>query len=186
MTLNHKPYLDWMQTALDEPLPPDQQTQLDAHLATCAECAAQWAALTAFERLFSAEPKAAPRAGFTGRFRARLAQRHSRPTTMWGALALGVGAVGAAALVIPAGAAFLLSGFQLAQEPATTLALSSGLTATSAFAAIFSEALLIAGRAILTWAIGNPLVWAATVTGLGVTGLWLYFMRKLIPEVSFQ
>ncbi len=184
--LTHKPYADWMQAALDGTATPDQQAQLDEHRAACAECGAAWAALVEVERLFRDEPMAAPRSGFTSRFKARLAQRHSRPRVMWGALALGLGAVGAAALVVPLGAGLLLSGVRLAQEPATTAAFYSGVNATTTFAATIAEALFIAGRAVLTWAIGDPRVWAAGVTGLGITGAWLYFMRKLVPEVTFR
>jgi anti-sigma factor RsiW len=182
----HKPYGDWMQAALDGSLDPGQRAQLDEHLAACRECASRWAALGEVEKMFGSAPLAAPRAGFTSRFKARLAQRHSRPKTMWGALALGLGAVGAAALVVPAGAGLLLSGFRIAQEPATTIALYNGVNATASFASILGEALLIAGRAVFEWAVVNPLVWAASVTGLGVTGVWFYFMRKLIPEGSFR
>jgi len=185
--MNHKPYLDWMQIALDagEPrLTPDQWSQLEDHLGACGECEAAWAALAEVERLFKAEPMAAPRSGFTSRFKARLAKRHSRPRAMWGALALGLGAVGAAALVIPVGAGMLLASVRAAQEPAATAALFSGVNATTTFASTIGEALLIAGRAVLEWAAANPLVWAASLSGLGVTGLWLYFVRKLVPEVS--
>jgi anti-sigma factor RsiW len=186
MTPNHKPYLDWMQTALDGSLDSDQRAQLNEHLATCRACATHWAALLAAERLLDSAPLAAPRTGFTSRFKARLVQRRSQPKTLIGALTLGFGAVGAAALIIPVGASFLLSGFQMAQEPAATLALSSGANAVTDFIAVFAEAFLIAARAVFAWAIGNPLVWAASVSGLAITAMWLYFVRKLIPEVSFR
>src|SRR3972149_9010464 len=99
--MNHKPYLDWRHAAPDAGearLAPDQRAQLDAHLAGCAECQSLWDVLGEADRLFEAAPMAAPRPGFTGRFKARLAQQRSRPRTVWGALALGLGAVGAGAV----------------------------------------------------------------------------------------
>lgn len=186
MTPNHKPYLDWMQTALDGALALEQQAQLDEHLAACGDCAARWAALLATQRLFTSATLAAPRTGFTSRFKARLVQRRSRPKTIVGALTLGLGSIGAAAVIIPLGMGLLLSGFQMAQEPAATVALYSGANAMTAFIAILAEALFIAARALFTWAISNPLVWAASMAGLGITVMWLYFVRKLIPEVSFR
>lgn len=184
--MNHKPYLDWMQAALDGSLAPDQRSQLDGHLVDCGECQSVWDALVEVDRLFRAEPMAAPRAGFTGRFKARLEQRRSRPKVVWGALALGLGAVGAAALVLPVGVGLLFSFARVVQEPAATAALYSGFNATAGFARTVLEALFIAGGALVEWALVNPLMWAACVGAAAITAMWFYFIRKLVPEVSFR
>ena len=182
--MNHKPYLDWMHAALDAGearLAPDQRAQLDAHLAGCAECQSLWDVLGEADRLFEAAPMAAPRPGFTGRFKARLAQQRSRPRTVWGALALGLGAVGAAAMVLPLGVGFLFSMVRAAQEPAMTDALYSSYNATTSFAGTMLDALFIAARALAEWAVVNPLVWAASLVAAAATVMWVYFMRKLVP-----
>jgi hypothetical protein len=85
--------------------------------------AGPWVALSEVHRLFKSEPLAAPRSGFNGRFKARLAQRRSRPRLIGGAVALGLGAVGLAALVVPLGLGVLYSVWRVAQQPATALAL---------------------------------------------------------------
>jgi predicted anti-sigma-YlaC factor YlaD len=182
--MTHKPYLDWMHAALDAgeaQLASDQRLQLDAHLSDCAECRLMWEALTEADRLFASAPMAAPRPGFTGRFKARLAQKRSRPRAVWGALALGLGAVGAAAMVLPVGVGFLFSIVRAAQEPALADALHSSFTASASFAGTVAEALWIAARAVGEWAVGNPLVWAASLAALAVTVMWVYFVRKLAP-----
>jgi predicted anti-sigma-YlaC factor YlaD len=187
--MNHKPYLDWMQAALEAGearLAPEHQMQLDAHLTTCAECRLTWDALQEVERLFTEAPAAAPRPGFTSRFKARMARRHSQPRVVWGALVLGLSAVGAAALVLPLGIGFLASVLNMAQQPATATALYTGLTSIATFVASLVDALFIAGRALFEWAVYNPLVWASSLTCLALTGVWLYYVRKLIPEVSFR
>ncbi len=184
--MNHKPYLDWMQSALDGTLTSDQRPQLEGHLGDCGECQSVWDALVEADRLFKAEPLAAPRPGFTGRFKARLAQQRSRPRVVWGALALGLGAVGAAALVLPVGVGLLFSAARVAREPATTAAVYSGLNATADFAGTVFDALFVAGRALAEWALVNPLMWAMCVGAAVVTVMWFYFVRKLVPEVSFR
>lgn len=179
--MNHKPYLDWMQAAFDGSLAPEQRSQLEGHLVDCGECQSVWDALIEVDRLFKTEPMAAPRPGFTGRFKARLEQRRSRPKAVWGALALGLGAVGAAALVLPVGMGLLFSFARVVQEPAATAALYSGFDATTGFAGTVIDALFIAGRALLEWALVNPLMWAASIGAAAATAMWLYFVRKLVP-----
>jgi predicted anti-sigma-YlaC factor YlaD len=179
--MNHKPYLDWMHAALDQTLASDQRVQFDAHLAECAECQLLWDALCEADRLFSSAPMAAPRPGFTGRFQARRAQQRARPRAVWGALALGLGAVGAAAVVLPVGASLLFSMVRVAQQPAMADALSSSFHATTAFAGTIFDALLIAALALAERAVVNPLVWAASLVAAAATVMWVYFMRKLVP-----
>ncbi len=184
--MNHKPYLDWMQLAVDDDLRPDQHEQLDAHLADCEDCQLQWAALNDVTRLFAAAPLAAPRSGFSGRFKARLAQQRSRPRLMWGALALGLSSVGAAALVIPLGLNLILSTVRVAQQPATSLALFNGLSATALFVAALLEAALIILRAVAGLALTQPVIWLAAGGVLAVVAAWALMMRRYIVEVYFR
>lgn len=186
--MSHKPYLDWMHAALDAgeaPLSPDQRAQLQEHLAACADCQAAWETLNAAERLLKSAPLAAPQAGFTSRFQARLAaeRRQARPRAVWGALVLGSGAVGAAAIMLPLGVGVLWSVVQVLREPATSLALLSGYGATANLADTLLDALLLAARALAEWALGNPWVWLAAAGALAATAAWLYLIRKLVPEV---
>jgi hypothetical protein len=124
----------------------------------------------------------APRPGFTGRFQARLAQRRSRPRLVWGALALGLGTVAAAALVVPLGLGLILAAVRAAQQPATALAVIASLQAAAAFGATVGSALFIAARAVVEPALANPLAWGMALAALALTGVWLYVMRRLLPE----
>lgn len=178
----HMPYHAWMQELLDGALPGPARVQLEAHLAGCRACQARWNALSAVDRLFKAAPMAAPRPGFSGRFTARLAQRRSRPRLVWGAVALGAGAVGASALVVPLSLAVIGSLLRAAQQPATLLALSAGAAAAASFADTVFEALFIAGRALLEAAMANPLAWAAAALALAGTGAWVVALRRLTLE----
>jgi hypothetical protein len=129
---------------------------------------------------------AAPRAGFSGRFKARAAQRRSRPRLVWGAVALGLGAVGATGVVVPVGVMLIWSLLRAAQQPATLLALNTSAAATASFANTVLEALFIAARALLEAAVANPLAWAAAALALALTGLWLVMLRKLVPQGSLR
>ena len=181
--MNHKPYHEWMQAVLDGAIDPADRRALEAHLATCLNCQATWAGLSEVQRLFRAEPLAGPRPGFSGRFQARLAQRRSRPHAIWGALALGLGAVLASALVVPLGLGLILATVRAAEQPATSLALLASAVSVANFLATLAGALAIAGRALAPFVLASPLTWAAAVLALGLTGVWLYVMRKLVPEV---
>lgn len=177
--LNHKPYTEWMQLALDGDLRPEQRDQLHGHLAECQACAAAWEGLARLDRLFGQAPLAAPRAGFVGRFNARLQQRRSQPRVMWGALALGFGAVGAAALVLPVGLSALWSLAQLVGQPAASAALWNSASATSEVMLALGGALWVTARALGELALVTPLAWMLAVGALIITIIWIYFMRRL-------
>ena len=182
--MNHKPYHDWMNAVLDGAIAPADRRALEAHLATCASCQAAWASLSGVQRVFKAAPLAAPRPGFNGRFQARLAQRRARPPAIWGALALGLGAVAVSALVVPLGLGMIFSTVRAAQQPATSLALLASASAVLAFLSTLLDALYIAASALAAALLPNPLSWAAAVLALALTGVWLYVMRKLAPEAK--
>ena len=178
----HKPYSAWMQDLLDGALAAPARRDLEVHLAGCPACQDQWAALSAVDRLFRAAPAVAPRAGFSGRFKARLAQRRSRPRLVWGAVALGLGAVGVSAAVVPLGVALIWSLLRAAQQPATLLALSTSAAASLEFLTTVADALVIAGRALLDLAVANPLAWGAAALALALTAVWLVVMGRLVPQ----
>ena len=182
--MNHKPYHDSMQAVLDGDITLADRRALEAHLATCPSCTATWTSLSSVHRLFKAAPLAAPRAGFNGRFKARLAQRRSRPRAVWGALALGLSAVAASAVVVPLGLGAILSTVRVAQQPATSLALLASVAAVAVFLTTFVDALLIAANALAAVLLPNPLCWAAAVLALALAGVWLYVMRRIAPEVK--
>jgi anti-sigma factor RsiW len=177
--MSHKNYLEWMHLALDGALPAAQRAELNTHLSECAACAAAWDSLHHADRWLAHAPLAAPRPGFTGRFNARLQQRRSRPKAVWGALALGFGAVGAAALVLPAGVGLLWSLVQLAGQPATTAALFNSASAASQVVLALLNALFVTARGVGELALATPLAWALAALALAATALWFYMLRRL-------
>src|SRR5258708_4986697 len=177
--MNHKPYHDWMNAMLDGAIGPADRRALEAHLATCASCQATWASLSSVHRLFKTAPLAAPRPGFNGRFQARLAQRRSRPHALWGALALGLGAVAISALVVPLGLGAIFSTVRVAQQPATSLALLASASAVFVFLSTLADALYIAASALATVLLPNPLSWAGARLAGALPGVGLYGRRKI-------
>jgi hypothetical protein len=187
--MNHKPYLDWMQAALEGDLASTQRRDLAEHLAACANCLATWDALNDAQRQFKAEPWAAPRPGFTGRFRARLAARRSRTRALWGAVVLGASAFSTVAtLAVVATVAFttVFSAAQAAQQPATATALYSSGAAALTFCRTIAHALWTVFGALAEKALVNPLTWLASLAALGVVAAWAYLVLKLKPEVVLQ
>lgn len=180
--MNHKPFQAAMQAVLDGTVTAIERRELEAHLSGCGACQADWVALSEVHRLFKAEPLLAPRRGFNGRFQARLAQRRSRPRLIGGAVALGLGAVGLAALVVPLGVGLIYTVWRVAQQPATTLALFAGAQAAGTVLETIVAALYIAARSVLEPALTHPLAWLAAAAALALTGVWLYLMRTVLPE----
>ena len=69
-----------------------------------------------------------------------------------------------------------------AQQPAAAVALFTSLSAVADLLQTILAGLYLAGRALAEAAIGNPLAWAAFVLALALTGVWLYLIRRLVPE----
>jgi hypothetical protein len=100
---------------VDDALPGDERTRLDAHLATCAECAREWTRFAGTVGLLRAAPPARAPAGFVDRVLA------ARPQPWYRRLARGLLTpwpvklpVEAAAIVLVAGLAIML--FQRSPE----------------------------------------------------------------------
>jgi len=184
--MNHKPFVDRMHAALDGELFPTERDELTAHLTACTDCQTTWDALIETQRLLKAEPLAAPRAGFTGRFRARLQAQRSRPRVVWGALVLGFGAVSAAAIILPLGFGLLFSGWHFASQATANAALYNSLTTIAALVAVILQALLTLLSALAELVLAHPLTGPATASALTIVLLWLYLLRKLTPEAVLR
>jgi hypothetical protein len=104
--MNHQPFESWLLS--EEALEEDQDRALREHLKGCERCANLDASWNDVHQLFETAPRMAPAAGFTARWKGRLAverrKRQARQT--WVLLALTTG--GAAIL-------FLLMGLQVVE-----------------------------------------------------------------------
>lgn len=183
----HKPYFDWMNLALDAELAPSQRAELNTHLADCVECQSLWEALTMAHGLLQTAAVAQPRAGFAGRFQARLTQQQrSRPHMLWGVFAFGLSSLGAAALTLPFGLGLLFSAVRVAQQPAASAALVSGFNALTLFTGAVGEALLVTAQSVTVTALAQPVVWASAAGGLLVVVAWALTVRRLIVGVPVR
>ena len=76
--MEHEQYYYMMMEALDGELDAEQETVLGSHLQACSQCAHEWHALAAIDRLFRQAPALAPAADFAQRTLARLPDRRYR------------------------------------------------------------------------------------------------------------
>ncbi len=187
--MNHKPYLDSMNAALDGELSSIQRRELVEHLTACANCQATWDALNDVQRQLKAEPLAEPRPGFVGRFKARQASRRSRTRLLLGGMVLGLSSLGSLAIV--AGVCVLalstvFSAAQVARQPAALSALYSSGTAALMFGSTVARAVWTVFGALTQQALVHPVTWLIGLAALAVVASWGYLVRKLKPEVVLR
>jgi hypothetical protein len=88
--MNHRPFEDWLLD--DQPLSPQQQRDLQAHVRSCASCAA----IAESNLALHATRLASPAPGFAGRFQVRLEKRRRQQRWMQviGTIVLVLGGLG--------------------------------------------------------------------------------------------
>ena len=74
---------------LEDGLTEAETIELEAHLADCAVCQAEFDALTRFDRLLASAPMAAPAPNFVAVFETKLERRLNRRRTLLGVLVIG-------------------------------------------------------------------------------------------------
>jgi hypothetical protein len=160
--MNHRPFEDWL---LDDiPVTPEQKRDLDAHLRTCAHCAA----LAKTGMVLKSARKASPPAGFTMRFQARLAAQKlaERRRKFWGAIVFTLGGLALLVwLTFPYLATFFAS-------PATWI---SALVEWGVFLVTTLQAMAQAGSVLLNVLPGflPPFAWMVVLsTFAGISLLW--------------
>ncbi len=164
-----------MMRALDEGLPPDEIPGLQAHLALCAECRAEWERLQRLERLLRAAPMARPPDGLAGRVVLRLDRRYSRRQRALGGLLFGLGMAAAALLaLLPfAGSVWNLAGY-----------LTALLSARDVLFGQVAEALSTLFRSLyLSLSLLAPALFPLVLCGISLLlvagSLWLFWMRRV-------
>jgi predicted anti-sigma-YlaC factor YlaD len=187
--MNHKPYLDWMNAALDGDLASVQRRELVEHLAACTSCQATWDTLNDVQRQLKAEPPVAPRPGFAGRFRARQAARRSQVRLLWGSVVLGLSSLSVmATLAVVCVLSFgtMFSAAQVARQPAAVSALYSSGAAALMFGSTVARAVWTVFDALAEKALFHPLTWLVSLMALALVASWGYLVYKLSPEVVLQ
>jgi len=105
---NHDEYAMLMSLALDNLLESAEQAQLDAHLADCNRCRAQWNLWQSLDAALHAAPLTAPSPAFVQNFSQRLTaqdrRRQIRMGVLLGALTLVMWLIGVAGVALVIGA----------------------------------------------------------------------------------
>jgi hypothetical protein len=92
---------EWMSLAQDGLLNGIESRRLHEHLATCAECKAQWDAMMIVSQMFHAAPMVGPSPGFMFRLEAKMAYRQEQRRRAMIILLLAVGAIALLLLALP-------------------------------------------------------------------------------------
>jgi hypothetical protein len=172
--MDHRLFEDWILE--DQPLTPSQKRQLSLHLGECGSCAALAEVNLTLMRVSQAEPKA----GFTGRFRLRLAERKTvlRRRNAWGFSLLTASVLGALSLVA---APFLKDLFT---SPVNVLA-----TAVASLASLWAalQALTRAGLVLFKVAPGfiPAYIWVVLLISAGGWSMaWIFSLMKFTAHQS--
>jgi hypothetical protein len=92
--MNHTRYEDWLFELSEAPLDSAQAAELEAHLHECESCSSLAESWGQVERTLRKAGQAAPAAGFSGRWQARLAQERRRQHNRQTVLVIGGGVLG--------------------------------------------------------------------------------------------
>lgn len=169
-----------MHVVLDGEAAPDQRAELEAHLLGCGECRAMYAELQSAEATLTqaAEllPMLAPRAGFSGRFQARLTQQARQPATWIGALVLAGGALATVAVAFAPLLLSVASWLPVAASPAALTVFAGTVETSTRLLSGVGNALFITVRAVTAL----PVVWGMALGALAVLGAWLAVIGRLV------
>jgi predicted anti-sigma-YlaC factor YlaD len=169
-----------MHAVLDGDAAPGQRAELDAHLIGCDACRATFAELQAAEvtliRAAEWMPLVGPRAGFLGRFQARLSQRERRPPSWLGALVLAGGALATVVVALVPVLFAIASWLPVAASPAALTVVAGTVETSSRLLGGLGNALLITARAVAAL----PVVWGIMLAAGAVVGAWLAVMGRLV------
>ncbi len=111
-------YRRWMSLKLDGLLDEEQERALQAHLATCTACRAEWETLQFVSRLLGDQPMIPAPVGFVARVEHRLAAaRATKRRGVIGAATLSLGTLSLVTLGLSSLAGLLLQLWPLVQQP---------------------------------------------------------------------
>jgi hypothetical protein len=167
--MNHRPFEDWLLE--DEPLTPQQARELQAHVRSCASCAA----IAESNLALHSARRMAPLPGFTQRFQVRLEKRRreQRWRQVIGTLVLVIGGL---SLVFWLVGPFLLEVFR---SPAAWITAGIGyLLFILTSLQVLSEATAILLRVLPSFI--SPSGWIALILGVaGLGSLWTLSMWRV-------
>ena len=169
---NCQVYRRWISLKLDGLLDEDQERALQAHLATCAACRAEWEALQFVSRLLDGQSVIPAPTGFVARVERRLAaERAARRRGVVGAAALAWGALGLAALILSSLAGLIVEFWPLLSQPSVWESLGGWLTRIADVCLAVGGAIALLLSSLFD-AIGGPVVLLYMLVVLLLSTLW--------------
>lgn len=178
---NHDEFGMLMSLALDNLLDGGEQAQLDAHLADCARCRAQWNLWQSLDAALHAAPLTAPSPAFARNFSQRLAaqdrRRQVRLGILLGALTLVMWLIGVA------GVALVISALVYNQVGWFTESLHWLAYVWTAVSVIGSSLLALLGGVTEEPSAMGVLAGYVVLTG-GVLVIWSRYLRRSLQTVD--
>jgi predicted anti-sigma-YlaC factor YlaD len=161
-----------MSLKLDGSLSQEQERALQAHLATCAACRAEWEALRFVSRFLEKQPMVPAPAGFVARVQGRLAaDRAARRRNVIGAGALALGALGLATLVLSSLASLAVGLWPLLSQPSLRENLGGWLTQLADVCLAVGQAIALLLDSLFD-AVGGPIMLVYMLAVLLLSALW--------------
>lgn len=169
---NCQVYRRWLSLKLDGLLNQEQEHALQAHLATCSACRAEWEALQFVSHLLDEQPMVPPPPGFVARVERRLAaERIARRKGIMGAVALVLGALSLVMLGLSSLAGIVFRLWPLLKQPSLWNGLTGWLTQVADVGLAVGEAVALLLSSLFNTA-GGPILLAYMLAVLLLTLLW--------------
>ena len=177
---NCRVYRRWMSLKLDGLLDEDQERALQAHLATCAACRAEWEALQLVSYLLDKQPTVPTPIGFVARLERRLAaERVARRRSVVGGGVLALGALGLAALILSSLSGLIVGLWPLMSQPSLWENLGGWLTQMTNVCLAVGGAIVLLLSSLFD-AVGGPIVLVYMLVVLFLSTLWSRSMLRRV------
>lgn len=153
------------------------RAEMEAHLASCTRCLAEWEAFRAVDRVLASAPVVAPPPGLPARVTVRIARREAVRCAFVGAVLLALGTVALGALLL---APALLDFVGLSR--AAPALLDAGLRLVAQLLAVVGT--LGRTASVLADALAPvllPVLSSCLMIAVGLGMLWLRTVRRLAP-----
>lgn len=169
---NCKVYRRWMSLKLDGLLDQEQERALQAHLATCAACRAEWEALQFVSCFLDEQPMAPAPPGFVARVERRLAaERAAKRRGVIGGAALALGALSLVTLGLSSLAGLIFQLWPLLQQPSLWDSLKGWLAQLADVGLAIGHAIALLLSSLFD-VVGGPILLVYMLVVLLLTTFW--------------
>lgn len=169
---NCKVYRVWMSLKLDGLLSREQERALQAHLATCAACRAEWEAMQLVSHLLDKQPMIPAPPGFVARVEHRLAvERSARRRGLLGAGTLVFGALSLVMLGLSSLVGLVFPLWPLLKQPSLWEGLTGWLTRVADVGLAIGDAIALLLSSLFN-SVGGHILLTYMLAVLLLTLLW--------------